>query len=208
MVYENLIGMRFGRLLVTGDDAKRGHRNYVLVQCDCGTRKSVNKSGMKRGHIQSCGCLNDEAIAKSLTKHGMTHTVEHNTWKAIRQRCNNPNTAQYRDYGGRGITVCERWDSFENFIADMGMRPEGGTIDRIDNSQGYSPSNCRWATRTDQGRNTRSNVLDEDTVALIKTLRRYGDRPRSIASKLGVSWHAVKSVTGGVNWANVPGMPV
>lgn len=110
---------------------------------------------MKTGNTTSCGCRKKSVLGISTTKHGKAGTRTHRIWKAMRSRCNNPNIPRYKDYGGRGITVCKRWDKFENFLADMGEAPDGHSIDRINNNKGYSPSNCKWSTPTEQNRNQR-----------------------------------------------------
>jgi hypothetical protein len=108
---------------------------------------------LKSGGVTSCGCVQREKV----TRHGRTGTVEHDAWQNMLYRCNTVTSASYENYGGRGITVCERWQTFENFFADMGERPSARhSIDRIDNDRGYEPGNCRWATVAQQGRNRRT----------------------------------------------------
>lgn len=114
-------------------------------------------------------------------------TIEYRAWDSMRQRCNNPNHRQYANYGGRGIIVCKRWNEFVNFLADMGRRPAGKSLDRIDNSKGYYPSNCRWATSVEQNRNTRGNAklaIDGKTLARIAWSEVSGIPSRTIKRRL------------------------
>jgi hypothetical protein len=168
-------GTRFGRLVVQARTEKKrasSHEAWWLCLCDCGGTKSVSSSGLKRGTVQSCGCLQAESNrikAAANVRHGyakqsaaphIRHT--HRAWIALRQRCINPRTPAFGHYGGRGIDVCERWlQSFENFLADMGTRPDGLTLERLDNNKGYGPDNCKWGTRKEQSNNTRHNVKVE-----------------------------------------------
>ncbi len=131
-----------------------------LCECECGTRKIVNGIVLRGQKSLSCGCLKMEILIARSTKHGhATNGISptYHTWAGMIARCSNPKNKRYKDYGGRGITVCDRWKSFENFLADMGEKPQGTSIDRIDYSKGYSPDNCRWATAKEQARN-KTNV--------------------------------------------------
>lgn len=152
----DLTSKRFGRLVVT---SFAGNRQWNCL-CDCGGVSIVFSSQLMAGKTKSCGCLRREATAKIRKTHGKSGTVEHRAWKEMKRRCSSVNNSEYHNYGGRGIKVCERWlNSFENFLEDMGVRPAGKSLDRIDNNLGYSPDNCRWATKSEQASNKRNNRI-------------------------------------------------
>ncbi|MET7347444.1 hypothetical protein [Streptomyces mirabilis] len=138
-------GDRYERLVVTEVIPR-----HVKCLCDCGTEHTVHRSDWGK-KVKSCGCLRRESV----TTHGMSDSPTYSTWESMIQRCTNPRCKDYADYGGRGITVCQRWRTFENFLADMGVKPEGRSIDRIDNDGSYEPGNCRWATLSEQNSNQR-----------------------------------------------------
>lgn len=179
-VYE--FGQRFGRLVYVGEADKRGVRR-VVARCDCGDVRSYVASALTSGNTQSCGCLRLEinsALAKiQMTKHGMTGTPTFNSWSSAIERCYRKTADQYPHYGGRGITVCDRWrESFENFLADMGERPDGCTLDRHPDVDGnYEPGNCRWATAAQQANNKRNSryvTRDGRTQTITEWAREFG----------------------------------
>jgi len=132
-------------------------------RCDCGGMTAAWGPHLHRGNTASCGCIKREHLAKlsaAKVTHGRTHTVEYRIWGGMIDRCTNTKGKDWANYGGRGITVCERWRSFENFFVDMGLRPSPKhSVDRIDNDGPYAPGNCRWATPKVQCGNSRQNVL-------------------------------------------------
>jgi len=152
-------GQVFGRLTVLAE-ARPGRNRQWMCQCVCGTIVTVEGGNLQQGTTRSCGCLHRELLVQQLTKHGGAANGKpsptYQTWKSMQKRCNNPNNPKWRDYGGRGIRICERWNEFANFLADMGEKPAGTSIERVDNDAGYEPGNCIWADIATQSWNKRN----------------------------------------------------
>ena len=155
-------GHRFGLWTVLRENGRDRHgQAFWLCRCDCGTEKNVTGGRLRRGESRSCGCDKPRMCAEANIKHGDSArgrmTAEYRTWSNMIDRCERPGNKQYRDWGGRGIKVCQRWrESFAAFLADMGRKPSPElSIDRIDNDGNYEPGNCRWATRLVQRHNQR-----------------------------------------------------
>lgn len=155
-------GAKFGRLTAISKTASdQSHKSRWIYQCSCGSIKEIDEHVVKSGASKSCGCLRKEL--PSAKTHGLSNTAEYRIWSGMRNRCENPNNASYKDYGARGITVCDEWtNSFECFLREMGKRPsKRHSIDRKRNDLGYSKKNCHWATPKEQADNTRRNVYLE-----------------------------------------------
>jgi hypothetical protein len=171
----DLTGRRFGRLVVTrrGPTDARGEAHWDCV-CDCGGLASPAGYALRVGASTSCGCFHNEVTGGINRTHGKTRTPTYLAWNNMRRRCQDPENPNYRSYGARGISVCDRWQIFENFLADMGERPARGLeLDRIDNDGNYEPGNCRWATRMQQAENKTTNrrlTIDGET----KTVSEWG----------------------------------
>ncbi len=159
--FQDLTGQRFERLVVIkrGDPTPCGVLRWVC-KCDCGEIRQVQPIALKSGNTKSCGCYKHELRVAAMTTHGKSISPEYKAWEAMNQRANNLNFPRHKDWGGRGIGICARWKVFQNFLDDMGLKPTPEhSLDRIDNNKGYEPGNCRWATRSQQQRNTRRNRL-------------------------------------------------
>lgn len=152
---------QFNGITVASIETVPGRRDRMAnCICHCGTRFSAAASKVKSGHTKSCGCLKRAAGEAHFKTHGLKNRREYNVWCAMRDRCTNPNTKQYPNYGGRGIRVCDEWMvSVEAFLRDMGDCPKGLSLERVDTNGNYEPSNCRWATITEQNRNKRNSIM-------------------------------------------------
>jgi len=196
----DLTGRRFGRLVVLGlgPRGRRGVRKW-LCRCDCGTEKPIRGGALTWGETVSCGCFQREQVA-ALARRRSTHghaargaaSRTYKTWNAMLQRCTNPKSPNWARYGGRGIAVCRRWYLFENFLADMGERPPGKSIDRYPDKNGnYEPSSCRWATAREQLRNTRRNkwlTVGGEPIVLTEAASRAGISINGLKARLAKGW--------------------
>lgn len=204
----DMTGQKCGRLAVLKQvKGKRWHGQFVwLCQCDCGNRVQVPGADLRKGHTQSCGCLNLERIKERSTKHGAAGShprdswPEYNIWVQMKQRCYNHKSNRYYKYGARGIKVCDRWrNSFENFIADMGRRPKGMYgIERKNNDGNYEPDNCCWATRAEQAINKTNNVMieiDGQSKPLSVWCREYGKNYGTVWSRLKLGYTPLEALT-------------
>lgn len=209
---KDITGVRFTRLMaVRIVDMKITGVRIWLCQCDCGNTINVPINSLTSGNTRSCGCLfkekSRESIKKAinithgLTKRGMKITKEYRAWGSMNNRCSNPRHKQFDNYGGRGIKVCERWKSFEVFLADMGTSNPGTTLERIDNNLGYCKDNCKWATITEQNRNKRGVKLNMEMAIAIKNDNRS---QYVIAKEYGVSRSAIEGIKTGRRWQPCP----
>ena len=198
----DLRGRKFGRLTVVSYSGKRGTAHCWYCSCECGESCVVRGGNLTSGGATSCGCYQRELASKRFSTHKMSKSVEYSTWSSMIGRCTNPRSKSYPYYGGRGISVCVRWTGpggFENFLADMGTRPEGHTLDRIDNNGHYCPENCRWATEPEQVRN-RSNAVfvthNDNTMTIAEWSRVIGIPYATLHNRIVcLKWTPEKALT-------------
>jgi hypothetical protein len=165
-------------------------KRTTLCRCECGKEFKRRTNDVKRGRILSCGCI--------VPRHGQSGSPEHRSWKAMRRRCSNPNTSDWKDYGGKGIKVCDRWNDFRLFFQDMGPRPQGCTLDRIDSSKGYSPDNCRWSTSDVQSNNRRTNrkiTIGSETLGLAQWCRKIGIKLVTVKRRIKAGMSDIDALT-------------
>lgn len=198
---KDMTGLRFGRLTVLGFVSTIHRTATWLCRCDCGNETVVSGHHLRRksGNTESCGCGQGRK-----TSHGMIHTTEYQSWQGMRARCNNPTNAAFGNYGGRGITVCERWqNSFENFFADMGEKPSPDhSLDRQDNNLGYSPENCRWATAAQQNNNSRNNrylFFNGENLTIAQWATKLNTGSDTLSARLSAGWSIERAVTEPIN---------
>ncbi len=201
---ENLAGRRYGRWMVLGCDLTVSVKHPQWhCRCDCGQEASVRADHLRNGRSRSCGCLQVEAVRrpKLSTEQRIAAAERHaaqGIWHKMIDRCHLPDHRYYRNYGGRGITVCARWLDFENYFADMWPRPAGGLMmDRIDNDGNYEPRNVRWASRKTQNSNQRRNrriTFKGETLLLTEWAERFGIKTKTLWMRLHRGWSLEKAL--------------
>lgn len=198
---KDLTGMKFGRLTVIQRAENRGTKTCWKCVCECKKIVVVRGIHLITLHTKSCGCYNSELVTQRNTKHGMRESKLYSVWKSMRQRCYNEKCKDYKDYGSRNITVCDEWnESFEEFMkwALNGAYSNGLSIDRIDNSKGYSPDNCRWVTNKIQQNNKTDNRLitfDNKTMNVTQWSKELGIKSGTIFNRLFKGWSVEKALT-------------
>jgi len=202
----DITGQRFGRLVVIryhGYETPKGtsdSRNALwLCKCDCGNEAIVRGSHLRAGETKSCGCIT--------RKHGKSrsNSKTYSSWKGLIQRCLNKNNKRYMDYGGRGIKVCDEWKTFNGFYLDMGDRPNGKTIERVDNNGNYEPNNCSWATPKEQSRNNRSNRIIEHngaSMCISQWAEELGIKKGTLLARINRGWSTERALTAKVEVHN------
>lgn len=195
---ENLTGKRFGGLTALWRAPNRVEPNWRevvvwLCLCDCGNSVAVRAAELKRGKQIGCGCQKGKGV-----KHGKSSTRIYRIWHSMRQRCENPNAANFARYGGQGVTVCDRWKDFSAFYADMGDPEDWMTLERIDNAKGYEPGNVRWASHQEQAENRRtSRYLTHagKTLTLSQWAKLAGMNKQTFSARLARGWTVERILT-------------
>lgn len=208
----DVTGQRFGRLLVCAMVYEAGKDSKAQCVCDCGSAFTATVYNMRSGNTSSCGCLDRELKVargrvhgsiqgKKNATHGMSKTPTYVSWQDARKRCFSPKNKRFAEYGGRGITMCAEWaDSFESFLADMGVAPPGMTLERERVNGDYEPGNCKWATRAEQSQNTRRNRATWEIVDEMRRRHAGGELVSDLAREFSMSLSNAKLIVSGQTW--------
>jgi hypothetical protein len=194
----DISGQKFHRWTAIEEGPPRGRIRRWYCVCDCGNEGLKEGSKLTRGDTKSCGCLAREMLPTMNLKHGQLGSYTYRSWVSMRARCNNPKDPSYARYGGRGIRVCSRWNDFSAFLADMGERPHGSSIDRIDNNGDYCPENCRWSTNIEQQNNKRTNRVVEfggERLTISQWARKLGMSKLTLIARLNDGWTPERAIT-------------
>ena len=203
----DLTGKVFTRLTVLSkhpEKAPDGHTKW-LCRCSCGAEKAIPRNYLTKGSAKSCGCLFKEQAAEYGRKHGMHGTSFYGVWQGLFARCYRPSHRSYKNYGAKGITVCDRWSSFDNFYEDMyAGYMHGLDIDRMDSKGNYEPSNCKWSTRVENAQNRSTTKLTVEDAGCIKSLCAMltTNSIKWIAKEFGVSTSVICGIRNGTAWPN------
>lgn len=182
---QDLVGLKFGRFTVVSFSHKdKNHAILWLCRCDCGAERVVFAGNLRRGNSKSCGCHLKEVVGDQFRTHGMSNTLIYKRWAKAKSRCENPKNPRFEHYGGRGIKVCERWQTFENFYEDMAPTYEEGlSLERNDVDKDYEPGNCSWIPRLDQAKNKQKKTIVETPWGPMKLA--------DAARKSGISYYVL-----------------
>ncbi len=200
-----MIGEKFGRLTVVAELPVRKRKQIVFMCiCECGNTSSVVSSELRTGKTRSCGCFARDRARELGTTHGMSKSAAYTSWQSMKLR-----VMSKPEYTSRGIQACTEWmASFEAFYADMGNPPEGMTLERLNNNDGYHKANCKWADRTTQARNRRTSKITYEDACLIKTLKQHGKTDAFVANLFSVCKATVSHISSGRNWKDAVCIPI
>lgn len=197
--FKNLTGRRFSNLVAKEFSGMCRRGSVWLCRCDCGNSVQVLGVSLTSGNSGSCGCVKRQRLVTRNTTHNLSRSFEYNVWAKIIERCTRATAENFPWYGGRGISVCDRWRTFELFIADMGAAPgKGFEIDRIDNDGNYEPGNCRWVTKKQNARNRRNNhrlTFAGKTLCISEWAELTGLRAAAISERIASGWPVEKALT-------------
>lgn len=196
---QDLTGLVYGQLTVLQELPSNGKYTRWLCRCDCGKEKSIISVALRQGTTVSCGCYGRKNSSQRNSTHGMSKSPEYYIWDSMKQRCCNAKSKGFKAYGGKGISLCDEWLSFDNFFADMGNRPDDKSqIDRIDNNKGYSKENCRWVSMTENCRNKGNNRLityNNVTKCMSAWAEETGLKRVTIQHRLNAGWSDADAIT-------------
>ena len=205
----DLTGASYGRLSVVSRSENKGNLTAWNCICECGANVSVRASDLRNGTTRSCGCLHKEVVSKNFTTHGKSKTNTYRIWASMMSRCTDINAINFKHYGGRGVSVCDEWRNFDAFYRDMGERPQGKSIERLNNNKNYSNDNCIWASRYTQSHNKRNNrdiTFNGVTMHLSQWAESLNMTTSTLWKRLNRGWSVERALTTAPRVVNRNGM--